>query len=698
SAIWLPLQLAWIDWMADPRQMRRRTRGLFSGTLLFVQPLLAGFFEIAFYAFIACAWFALLRAGRLLRSERAARPPTVFLAKVAAAPILAALLAAPQLLPFLEVVKLNIRAQQERPGYESLKASALSPVELLTTVSPDALGNPAEHETFDLADRAWRPIRARNGADAYYFGPMNYVEAGYYFGLPALAFLLLGIPARGPGRGFAWSLMALALAFALVTPVYKVFYDLVPGARQVRTPFRWMYLVLFAATCLAAMGGQAWFERIGRPGRWRKGIMTVPVIGSLALFFGVLALLAWPGPLEGWARSWLDADPRAAGTFTTAAEFAGFLWVNGFRFASFALAAAVCLAVGWWRAWSRRGVTAITLAALALLAFDLGQASFSFYPHVDPAMLNRTPDLIAKLQDDPGVFRIGRFGPDKLLYANSSVLYGLQDFGGYDSILLTDYLRFLEAIEHQHLAKFNIVMTLERPGSLDSPLLPLLNIRYLLTHKNLEHPDWAAVPVEGNVKLYRLRAERELPRAYLVGSARPVRDPGEAIAAIKDGTVDVFTAVAVESAEGASPADGDPSEPVGKATIVRYESSSVEVRTDAPAGRWLVLLDVYYPGWNAYIDGEPARVHRANGTFRAVKVPPGAHAVEFRFEPARFRVGAMIAAACLALLAGLGLAGRGAGRSAPPGTSAGPVSAAAALPAGTPGIEAPSQPRGEPAP
>ena len=47
----------------------------------------------------------------------------------------------------------------------------------------------------------------------------------------------------------------------------------------------------------------------------------------------------------------------------------------------------------------------------------------------------------------------------------------------------------------------------------------------------------------------------------------------------------------------------------------------------------LMVHEVYYPGWVAEIDGQPARILRANVLFRGVEVGEGRHIVVFRFEP-----------------------------------------------------------------
>jgi uncharacterized membrane protein YfhO len=51
------------------------------------------------------------------------------------------------------------------------------------------------------------------------------------------------------------------------------------------------------------------------------------------------------------------------------------------------------------------------------------------------------------------------------------------------------------------------------------------------------------------------------------------------------------------------------------------------------------LSEVYYPGWEAYVDGDRTPIERVNYTFRGILVPAGEHRVEFRFRPSTLRLG-----------------------------------------------------------
>jgi uncharacterized membrane protein YfhO len=55
-----------------------------------------------------------------------------------------------------------------------------------------------------------------------------------------------------------------------------------------------------------------------------------------------------------------------------------------------------------------------------------------------------------------------------------------------------------------------------------------------------------------------------------------------------------------------------------------------------------VLVEQFFPGWEARIDGRRSGVERADGTFQATAVPAGRHTVEFRYAPASLRIGALV--------------------------------------------------------
>jgi hypothetical protein len=83
------------------------------------------------------------------------------------------------------------------------------------------------------------------------------------------------------------------------------------------------------------------------------------------------------------------------------------------------------------------------------------------------------------------------------------------------------------------------------------------------------------------------------------------------------------------------------------------DPNRLDVKVEAVAGGWLVLSDIWYPGWRASVDGAPADSYPADGAFRAVWVPPGSSTVTWLYQPTSFRVGVLVSAGALVILMGV---------------------------------------------
>ena len=74
----------------------------------------------------------------------------------------------------------------------------------------------------------------------------------------------------------------------------------------------------------------------------------------------------------------------------------------------------------------------------------------------------------------------------------------------------------------------------------------------------------------------------------------------------------------------------------------------MEAVTPSPA--YLVFSEVWYPGWQARLDGEPTSLLRANYAFRAVYLPVGEHTVELTFSPGSWRYASSVSLGTLLIL------------------------------------------------
>ena len=92
-------------------------------------------------------------------------------------------------------------------------------------------------------------------------------------------------------------------------------------------------------------------------------------------------------------------------------------------------------------------------------------------------------------------------------------------------------------------------------------------------------------------------------------------------------------------------------------TPTREDALTVEVNIQTHSAGWLMVRDLFYPGWQATVDGKPVRVLAANGICRAVAVPAGSHRILFTFQPWTFQAGFLVGVVTMLVLCGWGVIG-----------------------------------------
>ncbi|MCA1568432.1 MAG: YfhO family protein [Acidobacteria bacterium] len=174
-----------------------------------------------------------------------------------------------------------------------------------------------------------------------------------------------------------------------------------------------------------------------------------------------------------------------------------------------------------------------------------------------------------------------------------------------------------------------------------------------VTDINFENSGYGAIKPEdvGEASVYEnLRAR---PRAWLVGKVLTVTEEAALGALHSSRLADGSPFDPAQVALVEEPLDFTPQAPDGDATarVTHLSDGRMEVETRANAPAFLVTSDVFYPGWQATIDGAPARLVRADYALRGLAVPAGTHTVRFEFRPRSFYKGAFLSAASLLLLA-----------------------------------------------
>jgi hypothetical protein len=149
-----------------------------------------------------------------------------------------------------------------------------------------------------------------------------------------------------------------------------------------------------------------------------------------------------------------------------------------------------------------------------------------------------------------------------------------------------------------------------------------------------------------DVALYRA----PVPRARLVHRVLPIAGEYESIAAVVKHAGEAESLAIVE--EGAFEAGWlaePPPDGAERVDIVAEEPERIVIEATVASPALLVLLDSFYPGWEATVDGHAAPILRADHAFRGVLLEPGERRIVFRYAPRSLRVGAVASAGSLSL-------------------------------------------------
>jgi len=686
AAAWLPLVLTSIELIARQQPAlggRPATVPWVAlGAIGLGMQMLAGHVEITYYTLMVSGAFALWRLLGVYHTayehpERSAAVPSTTLrsAQDAAArsrrarttirraiamlavPLFGLALGAVQFVPLFELASNSFRTG--RATFDEIRGWAYPLRHVLVYLIPNFYGSPAHHSYFDLFTGQWQAAPLNN--QTIFWGIKNYVEGATYLGILPLLLAPLAVLNwwRSPNRSITQSpvpffslLSTFAILFAFGSPLYALIFWL-PGINQLHSPFRWVWPLALSVAVLAAYGLEALDARrqaADRRGRAIHRWGSVEILAWGALGGGTLILLAlilawWQfARLENFFTRLVQDLALASQAFTNGAMFFSYTtpWAALFAATLFASGLVLRLSQGSFTVFGRPAWKA---AAIAVLAADLLLTIWGFNPASDPKLLEYVAPSAQFLQQDTALWRFTSFDPkgEKPYNANVGWFYNFQDVRGYDSLFNRQYADYMRLINPQYELDFNRIAPLSEWDALNSPLLDLLNVKYIISLVEIPNNKYTLV-FDGEVKIYR--NETVMPRAYTL--------PQTATLAVDDFAQAVqqfnpreYVMVAPSDAGGvelALPAQ------YAAATVTSYQNNTVFVDAAPAEPSWLILLDAYDVGWKAYVRAigaadnteQEVPLVRVNGNFRGVRLEPGEWTVRFRYTPVSVRLGGII--------------------------------------------------------
>jgi hypothetical protein len=243
-----------------------------------------------------------------------------------------------------------------------------------------------------------------------------------------------------------------------------------------------------------------------------------------------------------------------------------------------------------------------------------------------------------------------------------SRLWGIPSASGYSPLMLKRYQDLLTMTEGGFLRVPWAFKSEDR--SFD-----LLAIRYLFTasgdqrllsYKDENGPIFQKLKPAGTADVFENR--RAFPRCWMVSDVVQLQ-PSEVLAAIKTSKLpdgarfkpDQTALIEAALPDGLAHPQTDlvvseRAKRINSASITILSAESISLAVDAPRDAFLILSDVFYPGWNATVDGKESKIYCTDFILRGVVVPAGRHTVTFTYKPLSVLIGVTVTLASTLLL------------------------------------------------
>ena len=607
---WIPLIFLFVNRFCTLLNLRY---AFLAGLFLGIQ-ILGGFPQIAFYTIIALILFGSYHiVARLKHGDRDS------ILRICGGMFLIVFfgfaLSAVQLLPTYEFSRLSTRGGGVT--YKFATMGSFHPVNLLTFLMPNFFGNPV-NGTY------WRTL------DNWQFWEL----CGYVGITPLLLMVFLKKTSRiGNALTFFVLLLLLSLFLSLgkYNPVYPLIYQL-PGFGHFRLPAQILYLIVFSLSVLAGMGlhGIGEFRCISGPYKI--------FLSAGLLFFGLMILALFLYPVQFLYVIFKFTGPSGL-TPASIPRIHETIRLSLFTGAGFlALSAALI----YLNRRDRLGVTVLAIALVCVTVADIWSFSNPLVRTIRLERSEKKQNLLHTVNADRDVFRV--VTTDNTFNPSDGLLFGYQDIQGYDPLILKRYLTYVNT--SQNTPAFSEAVNVQYIRNWDTPLIRLLNVKY-------------AISAEKGA----FRLKHYMPRAFIVHKAVTLPEENILEYMMKDDFNPLETVVFEDSPKiresirrnaGSSVKHTQqeidrkyPEIYIDQCRITDYSNDRIVLTARLREPGYLVLSEISYPGWKAYVDGEKVELLTGNYVFRTVSLPAGSHDVVFRYEPLSFYIGSVISIAAL---------------------------------------------------
>ena len=239
-----------------------------------------------------------------------------------------------------------------------------------------------------------------------------------------------------------------------------------------------------------------------------------------------------------------------------------------------------------------------------------------------------------EIKKDTGFYRVlnlafpgnGRYTSSSDPFEDAIASYRHNTIGGYNPAKLG----LFQDLREKQLYK-NIDAWTASPGAKDSfPVLNMLNMKYVI------------VPDQQNPQQTKaIQNKYAMGNCWLVKEVKLVKNADEEMHSLD--SFDPATVAFVDERFKANILFSPVYDSTAYIKLLKNQNDEASYDFNASSNQFAVFSEIYYPdGWEAYMDGRPAPICRADYLLRGLSIPAGRHNIKFIFDPASVRTGETI--------------------------------------------------------
>lgn len=456
-----------------------------------------------------------------------------------------------------------------------------------------------------------------------YWGPQPSTAGPVYIGAVVIFLFIFGLFfVKGVTRWWlvGVTLLSILLAWGSNFLAFSDFFlQHVPMYNKFRTVSMILVIAEIAIPVLAFLGLKKFLEDENSKEQTMKALKwSAGIAGGLALFFALMgsSLFSFISDND---KQMLPPDALNVLGSAMAADRAALLSADAWRTLIF-----VALAAGlvWLFAIKKIKPVHFMLALGVLILADMVPVNKRYLNKDNwvPKMQAEVPfapspaDL--QILQDKGNYRVLNLTVSP--FNDASTSYFHKSVGGYHGAKMRRYQELIDFhLSQNNMAAFN-----------------MLNTKYIIVpNQQTQAPEVQLNPAA-------------LGNAWFVNSVKIVPSADAEINALK-GFDPRHTAIVDQRFEKDLAGFASNTDTTSKIELTGYEPNHLTYKTTNKSAQLAVFSEIYYgKGWNAYINGKPASHLRANYVLRAMVIPAGSNTVEFKFEPAMFKIGKTVDLLC----------------------------------------------------